>query len=77
MTAEQYLLSEAEFCRRIASQSVDRYLAGELSRLAGHFEASAAQRHAHGAASAEIAVRRPRAQLHDRLVISEASERHR
>jgi hypothetical protein len=54
MTAEQYLLSEAEFCRRIALQSADPYLAGELSRLAGHFEASA-QRRAHGAANADIA----------------------
>lgn len=47
MTAEQYLLSEAEFCRRVASQSPDPYLAGELSRLARQFEANA-QRHAHG-----------------------------
>lgn len=41
MTAQQYLLSQAEFCRRTASQSADPYLAEELSRLAQRFELSA------------------------------------
>jgi hypothetical protein len=52
MTAEQYLLSEADFCRRVASQSADRYLADELSRMAGRFEASA-QRRLHSVADAQ------------------------
>jgi hypothetical protein len=41
MNAQQYLLSQAEFCRRRASQSADPYLAEELSRLAQQFEMSA------------------------------------
>lgn len=41
MTAQQYLLSQAEFCRRTASQSADPYLAEELARLAQRFEMSA------------------------------------
>jgi len=41
MTAQQYLLSQAEFCRRAAAQSADPYLAEELSRLATQFETNA------------------------------------
>ncbi len=41
MTSQQYLLSQAEFCRRTAAESADPYLAEELSRLAAQFEANA------------------------------------
>ena len=44
MTAQQYLLSQAEFCRRAAAQSADPYLAEQLSHLASRFEASAERR---------------------------------
>jgi hypothetical protein len=59
MNAQQYLLSQAEFCRRRASQSADPYLAEELSRLAQQFEMSARGRSSLSAAELERhAVRR-------------------
>jgi hypothetical protein len=41
MTAHQYLLRQAEFCRRTASQSPDPYIAEELYKLAKQFELNA------------------------------------
>lgn len=38
MTAQQYLLSQAEHCRRTASDAADPFVAEELSRLAAEFE---------------------------------------
>lgn len=52
MTAQQYLLSQAEYCRRTAARIADRYLAEELSRLAKQFEANA-ERRPHGGADME------------------------
>ncbi|HZD89971.1 MAG TPA: hypothetical protein VE224_07720 [Pseudolabrys sp.] len=41
MTAQQYLLSQAEHCRRTASDAIDPYIAKELLRLAETFERQA------------------------------------
>jgi hypothetical protein len=41
MTAQQYLLTQAEFCRRAANESADPLHAEELIRLAKEFEANA------------------------------------
>jgi len=41
MTAQQYLLSQADFCRRAAVGSADVILSEELYRLAEQFELSA------------------------------------
>ena len=38
MTAQQYLLSQAEHCRRTAADSSDPFVADELKRLAAEFE---------------------------------------
>jgi hypothetical protein len=38
MTAQQYLLSQAEHCRRTAEDSSDPFVAEELRRLAAEFE---------------------------------------
>jgi hypothetical protein len=38
MTAQQYLLSQAEHCRRTAADSADPFVARELKRLAAEFE---------------------------------------
>jgi hypothetical protein len=38
MTAQQYLLSQAEHCRRSAADSGDPFVAEELKRLADEFE---------------------------------------
>jgi hypothetical protein len=38
MTAQQYLLSQAEHCRRTASDTNDPFVAEELKRLAAEFE---------------------------------------
>jgi hypothetical protein len=38
MTAQQYLLSQAEHCRRTAADSNDPFVAEELKRLAAEFE---------------------------------------
>jgi hypothetical protein len=38
MTAQQYLLSQAEYCRRAAADSGDPFVAQELKRLADEFE---------------------------------------
>jgi hypothetical protein len=38
MTAQQYLLSQAEHCRRTADDSSDSFVAEELRRLAVEFE---------------------------------------
>lgn len=38
MTAQQYLLSQAEHCRRTAADSADTFVAEELKRLAAEFE---------------------------------------
>jgi len=43
MTAQQYLLSQAEHCRRVAQGASDPFVAEELQRLANEFE-----RKAHG-----------------------------
>jgi hypothetical protein len=43
MTAQQYLLSQAEHCRRTAGDTTDLFVAHELLRLAEMFE-----RQAHG-----------------------------
>ena len=41
MTAQQYLLSQAEHCRRSAEDNADPFLADELRRLADEFERKA------------------------------------
>ena len=41
MLAQQYLLSQADYCRRKARQVVDPFVAAELIRLAALFERSA------------------------------------
>jgi hypothetical protein len=41
MTSREYLLSQAEHCRRAAADSADRFVAQELKRLALEFEAMA------------------------------------
>jgi len=41
MTSREYLLSQAEHCRRTADESVDRFVAQELKRLAQEFEEKA------------------------------------
>jgi hypothetical protein len=38
MTAQQYLLSQAEHCRRTAAETSDPFVATELKRLAAEFE---------------------------------------
>ncbi len=38
MTAQQYLLSQAEHCRRTAAETADPFVADELKRLATEFE---------------------------------------
>jgi hypothetical protein len=38
MTAQQYLLSQAEHCRRTAADTGDAFVAEELRRLAAEFE---------------------------------------
>jgi hypothetical protein len=38
MTAQQYLLSQAEHCRRAAADANDAFVAEELKRLAAEFE---------------------------------------
>ncbi|HKO70681.1 MAG TPA: hypothetical protein VJV58_07090 [Bradyrhizobium sp.] len=38
MTAQQYLLSQAEHCRRTAAETSDPFVAEELKRLAAEFE---------------------------------------
>jgi hypothetical protein len=41
MTAQQYLLNQAEHCRRSAEDNADPFLAEELRRLADEFERKA------------------------------------
>jgi hypothetical protein len=41
MTSREYLLSQAEHCRRTADESADRFVAQELQRLAKEFEEKA------------------------------------
>jgi hypothetical protein len=41
MTSQQYLLDQAEHCRKKAQGIVDRFIAAELERLATDFEAKA------------------------------------
>jgi hypothetical protein len=41
MTAQQYLLSQAEHCRRVAQGASDPFVAEELQRLADEFERKA------------------------------------
>ena len=41
MTAQQYLQSQAEHCRRAAADTADLFVAAELGRLAAEFEARA------------------------------------
>jgi len=41
MTARQYLLSESEYCRRLAEGCDDPFVAAELRRLAEEFEQTA------------------------------------
>lgn len=41
MTSREYLLSQAEHCRRTADESADRFVAEELKRLAKEFEKKA------------------------------------
>lgn len=41
MTAQQYLLSQAEHCRRSASDQADPFVAEALRRLAEEFERKA------------------------------------
>ncbi|MDP2410520.1 MAG: hypothetical protein Q8M26_09570 [Pseudolabrys sp.] len=43
MTAQQYLLDQAQHCRRAARDSADRFVAEELRALALRFEAMARQ----------------------------------
>jgi len=41
MTAREYLLSQAEHCRRVAEDAADPFVAEALQRLASDFEARA------------------------------------
>jgi hypothetical protein len=41
MTSQQYLLSQAEHCRRVAQGASDPFVAEELQRLADEFERKA------------------------------------
>jgi hypothetical protein len=41
MTSREYLLSQAEYCRRAAADTADRFVAQELKRLAQVFEGMA------------------------------------
>jgi hypothetical protein len=41
MTSREYLLSQAEHCRRTADESADGFVAQELKRLAKEFEEKA------------------------------------
>lgn len=41
MTAQQYLLSQAEHCRRSAEDAADAFVAEQLRRLAEDFERKA------------------------------------
>ncbi len=41
MTSRDYLLSQAEYCRRAAADTADRFVAQELKSLAHEFEAMA------------------------------------
>jgi hypothetical protein len=41
MTSREYLLNQAEYCRRAAADCADRFVAQELKRLAHEFEAMA------------------------------------
>lgn len=41
MTAQRYLLSQAEYCRRSADAHDDAFVAAELRRLADEFERKA------------------------------------
>ena len=45
MTAQQYLLNQAEHCRRTAEQANDPFVADELKRLAEEFAEKARQLH--------------------------------
>ena len=45
MTSREYLLSQAEFCRRAANDNADRFVAQELKRLAQEFEQQARRPH--------------------------------
>jgi len=45
MTAQEYLLNQAEHCRRAAEDASDPFVAEELSRLAAEFEQKARQMH--------------------------------
>lgn len=38
MTAQQYLLSQAEHCRRSAEDATDAFIAEQLRKLAAEFE---------------------------------------
>jgi hypothetical protein len=44
MTAQQYLLSQAEHCRRVAQGASDPFVVEELQRLASDFERKAQTR---------------------------------
>lgn len=41
MTSRQYLLSQAEHCRRSAEEAADAFIAEQLRRLAEEFERKA------------------------------------
>ena len=45
MTAQQYLLSQAEHFRRVAADTNDTFVAEELKRLAAEFECRAQVMH--------------------------------
>jgi len=47
MTAQQYLLSQAEHCRRSASDQADPFVAEALRKLAEDFERKAESATAH------------------------------
>jgi len=47
MTAQQYLLSQAEHCRRSASDQADPFVAEALRKLAEDFERKAESETAH------------------------------
>ncbi len=43
MTSREYLLNQAQFCRRAAAEAVDGFIASELMSLARKFEQNARQ----------------------------------
>ncbi len=55
MTSQQFLLSQAEHCRRAAGETADPFIVEELLRLADTFEREAREGHPGASAAAQPA----------------------